>query len=231
MWAPARELFRDAAFPASDSSLFSSFSTPLAQFREDITWRRPQVGRRVGPRVGSLDVVSYRGASAGAVPAGGVAGSAGSGHRIPQGLLLWSSRLPTPLGRAGARVQAPTCESPIPENRGRGGVVTDANRAPLFFRSEGHGSAAACAVSPAGWRCAPPCSSEPTEQSRWALQQPLLDLGTCISRCKYLRWQLKGVLWPSVKVTRLEMVSPLNEAAPGTSLPSLSAWPPAGSGD
>nr|KAF6449758.1 calpain 10 [Molossus molossus] len=42
MRAPARELFRDAAFPASDSSLFSSFSTPLARFREDITWRRPQ---------------------------------------------------------------------------------------------------------------------------------------------------------------------------------------------
>ncbi|XP_045874547.1 calpain-10 isoform X3 [Meles meles] len=42
MRAPARELFRDADFPASDSSLFSSFSTPLAQFREDITWRRPQ---------------------------------------------------------------------------------------------------------------------------------------------------------------------------------------------
>ncbi|KAF4022083.1 hypothetical protein G4228_013357 [Cervus hanglu yarkandensis] len=43
MRAPAKELFRDAAFPASDSSLFSSFSTPLAQFREEITWRRPQV--------------------------------------------------------------------------------------------------------------------------------------------------------------------------------------------
>ncbi|XP_036757151.2 calpain-10 isoform X3 [Manis pentadactyla] len=42
MRAPARELFRDAAFPATDSSLFSSFSTPLARFREDITWRRPQ---------------------------------------------------------------------------------------------------------------------------------------------------------------------------------------------
>ncbi|XP_054578720.1 calpain-10 isoform X2 [Eptesicus fuscus] len=42
MRAPARELFRDPAFPASDSSLFSSFSTPLAQFRGDITWRRPQ---------------------------------------------------------------------------------------------------------------------------------------------------------------------------------------------
>ncbi|XP_012665892.1 calpain-10 isoform X2 [Otolemur garnettii] len=40
--APARELFRDAAFPASDSSLFFNSSTPLAQFREDITWRRPQ---------------------------------------------------------------------------------------------------------------------------------------------------------------------------------------------
>ncbi|XP_020030540.2 calpain-10 isoform X2 [Castor canadensis] len=47
MWAglgetPARELFRDAAFPASDSSLFFNLSTPLARFREDITWRRPQ---------------------------------------------------------------------------------------------------------------------------------------------------------------------------------------------
>nr|XP_010345564.2 calpain-10 isoform X1 [Saimiri boliviensis boliviensis] len=38
----ARELFRDAAFPAADSSLFCDLSTPLAQFREDITWRRPQ---------------------------------------------------------------------------------------------------------------------------------------------------------------------------------------------
>lgn len=45
MRAPARELFQDAAFPASNSSIFSSFSTPLAQFREDITWRRPQVRR------------------------------------------------------------------------------------------------------------------------------------------------------------------------------------------
>ncbi|KAM6178713.1 calpain-10 [Rhynchocyon petersi] len=36
------ELFRDAAFPASDASLFFNFSTPLAQFREDFTWRRPQ---------------------------------------------------------------------------------------------------------------------------------------------------------------------------------------------
>uniref|UniRef100_A0A2K5SDE9 Calpain 10 n=1 Tax=Cebus imitator TaxID=2715852 RepID=A0A2K5SDE9_CEBIM len=35
-------LFRDAAFPAADSSLFCDLSTPLAQFREDITWRRPQ---------------------------------------------------------------------------------------------------------------------------------------------------------------------------------------------
>ncbi|XP_007941606.2 calpain-10 [Orycteropus afer afer] len=39
---PAPELFRDAAFPASDTSLFFSFSTPLTQFREDFTWRRPQ---------------------------------------------------------------------------------------------------------------------------------------------------------------------------------------------
>ncbi|XP_051695308.1 calpain-10 isoform X2 [Oryctolagus cuniculus] len=40
--APAAELFRDTDFPASDSSLCCSLSTPLAQFREDITWRRPQ---------------------------------------------------------------------------------------------------------------------------------------------------------------------------------------------
>ncbi|PNI15597.1 CAPN10 isoform 6 [Pan troglodytes] len=39
---PAKELFRDATFPAADSSLFCDLSTPLAQFREDITWRRPQ---------------------------------------------------------------------------------------------------------------------------------------------------------------------------------------------
>ncbi|XP_058521195.1 calpain-10 [Ochotona princeps] len=38
----AKELFRDADFPASDASLFFNLSTPLAQFREDITWRRPQ---------------------------------------------------------------------------------------------------------------------------------------------------------------------------------------------
>ncbi|XP_023596623.1 calpain-10 [Trichechus manatus latirostris] len=46
-WAetPAPELFRDAAFPASNASLFFNFSTPLAQFQEDFTWRRPQVGR------------------------------------------------------------------------------------------------------------------------------------------------------------------------------------------
>ncbi|KAM9663989.1 calpain-10 [Trichechus inunguis] len=43
-WAetPAPELFRDAAFPASNASLFFNFSTPLAQFQEDFTWRRPQ---------------------------------------------------------------------------------------------------------------------------------------------------------------------------------------------
>ncbi|XP_048200351.1 calpain-10 [Perognathus longimembris pacificus] len=40
--APARGLFRDPAFPAADSSLFFNSSTPLAQFREDIAWRRPQ---------------------------------------------------------------------------------------------------------------------------------------------------------------------------------------------
>ncbi|XP_072496579.1 calpain-10 isoform X2 [Notamacropus eugenii] len=39
---PEREFFKDATFPACDSSLFCTFSTPLAQFREDITWLRPQ---------------------------------------------------------------------------------------------------------------------------------------------------------------------------------------------
>lgn len=52
---PARELFRDAAFPASDSSLFYNLSTPLAQFREDITWRRPQVQRGLWPGAGVVD--------------------------------------------------------------------------------------------------------------------------------------------------------------------------------
>lgn len=48
----AEELFRDADFPASDASLFFNLSTPLAQFREDITWRRPQVrlGAPCAPR-------------------------------------------------------------------------------------------------------------------------------------------------------------------------------------
>ncbi|XP_027731136.1 calpain-10 isoform X2 [Vombatus ursinus] len=37
-----QDFFKDASFPACDSSLFCTFSTPLAQFREDITWLRPQ---------------------------------------------------------------------------------------------------------------------------------------------------------------------------------------------
>lgn len=83
MRAPARELFRDSAFPASDSSIFSSFSTPLVQFREEITWRRPQVGRGArGSRAGSLGAASCCGAS-------GAAGiRRGWAQSSRQGLLL-----------------------------------------------------------------------------------------------------------------------------------------------
>ncbi|XP_028926075.1 calpain-10 isoform X2 [Ornithorhynchus anatinus] len=37
-----RQFFKDATFPACDSSIFFNFSTPLAQFRGDISWLRPQ---------------------------------------------------------------------------------------------------------------------------------------------------------------------------------------------
>ncbi|XP_038599136.1 calpain-10 isoform X2 [Tachyglossus aculeatus] len=37
-----RQLFKDATFPACESSIFFNFSTPLAQFRGDISWLRPQ---------------------------------------------------------------------------------------------------------------------------------------------------------------------------------------------
>lgn len=101
MRAPARELFQDAAFPASDSSLFSSFSTPLAQFREDITWRRPQVGH--GARAGSLDPACCPGASARAGLKRREGGRVSRGWALSgqQGLLLPSSgvgpRLPPRL--------------------------------------------------------------------------------------------------------------------------------------
>uniref|UniRef100_A0A5F8G904 Calpain 10 n=1 Tax=Monodelphis domestica TaxID=13616 RepID=A0A5F8G904_MONDO len=45
-----REYFKDATFPASDSSLFCTFATPLAQFREEITWLRPQMPVSGWPR-------------------------------------------------------------------------------------------------------------------------------------------------------------------------------------
>lgn len=77
MRAPARELFRDAAFPASDASLFSSFSTPLAQFRDDITWKRPQVRR-------------WRGFGSGRERGAGVRRA---GHAVASGL---GSRAPRP---------------------------------------------------------------------------------------------------------------------------------------
>ncbi|KAJ3594525.1 hypothetical protein NHX12_003832 [Muraenolepis orangiensis] len=35
-------LFEDQDFPSDDSSLFSDYSTPIAQLQGDITWRRPQ---------------------------------------------------------------------------------------------------------------------------------------------------------------------------------------------
>ncbi|XP_074045741.1 calpain-10 isoform X1 [Macrotis lagotis] len=39
---PPAGLFLDPAFPAGDAALFCTFSTPLARFREDIAWLRPQ---------------------------------------------------------------------------------------------------------------------------------------------------------------------------------------------
>ncbi|KAM9127139.1 calpain-10 isoform 3-T4 [Pangshura tecta] len=40
--ATKENLFKDPAFPASDTSLFSNYSTPLSQFRGEISWLRPQ---------------------------------------------------------------------------------------------------------------------------------------------------------------------------------------------
>ncbi|XP_019388392.1 PREDICTED: calpain-10 isoform X2 [Crocodylus porosus] len=37
-----RDLYNDPTFPADDSSLFFNYSTPLAQFRGEISWLRPQ---------------------------------------------------------------------------------------------------------------------------------------------------------------------------------------------
>uniref|UniRef100_A0A8C9F003 Calpain 10 n=1 Tax=Pavo cristatus TaxID=9049 RepID=A0A8C9F003_PAVCR len=39
---PLRELYTDPAFPASDTSIFFDSCTPLAQFRGEISWLRPQ---------------------------------------------------------------------------------------------------------------------------------------------------------------------------------------------
>lgn len=134
-------------------------------------------------------------------------------------------RLPTPLGRAGARAHAPTCESSILGDGGRGGVVTDTDRTPLFFRCEGHpvrfllGMALLLLV----WCLCPGSAGLPAPLSPRNKAAGLCNGLFCISRCRHLRWQLKGVLWPSVRLLSLEMVSPLSETAPGTSLPSLSA--------
>lgn len=71
----AQELFRDAAFPATESSLFFNLSTPLAQFREDITWRRPQVGLGAGllPEPGGQ--AGTRNPRPAAKPSGGLPGT------------------------------------------------------------------------------------------------------------------------------------------------------------
>ncbi|XP_060690704.1 calpain-10 isoform X2 [Hemiscyllium ocellatum] len=42
MEIPKKKLFEDPGFPASNTSLFSSYSTPIAKFRSKITWLRPQ---------------------------------------------------------------------------------------------------------------------------------------------------------------------------------------------
>ncbi|XP_043558310.1 calpain-10 isoform X1 [Chiloscyllium plagiosum] len=42
MEIPKKKLFEDPGFPASSTSLFSSYSTPIAKFRSKITWLRPQ---------------------------------------------------------------------------------------------------------------------------------------------------------------------------------------------
>jgi len=42
-----RELYTDPAFPASDTSIFFDSCTPLAQFRGEISWLRPQVSSEV----------------------------------------------------------------------------------------------------------------------------------------------------------------------------------------
>ncbi|XP_041037824.1 calpain-10 isoform X1 [Carcharodon carcharias] len=42
MEIPEKKLFEDNDFPASSTSLFSSYSTPIAKFRGKITWLRPQ---------------------------------------------------------------------------------------------------------------------------------------------------------------------------------------------
>ncbi|XP_072428511.1 calpain-10 [Chiloscyllium punctatum] len=42
MEIPKKKLFEDPGFPASSTSLFSNYSTPIAKFRSKITWLRPQ---------------------------------------------------------------------------------------------------------------------------------------------------------------------------------------------
>lgn len=43
----ARDLYTDPTFPASDTSIFFDYCTPLAQFRGEISWLRPKVGFKV----------------------------------------------------------------------------------------------------------------------------------------------------------------------------------------
>lgn len=43
METPEKFQFEDADFPATSTSLFSSYSTPIAKFSGEISWLRPQV--------------------------------------------------------------------------------------------------------------------------------------------------------------------------------------------
>lgn len=169
MRAPARELFQDAAFPASNSSIFSSFSTPLAQFREDITWRRPQVGRPTRFPV-SLQTVFSAGA------AGEAAGAAECEHaealrvrcyRPVPGVLEPELGAPTGGAQRAGRGNGPGPAPPPPAGLGAGADL------PSGLRD----SSVCCLPLPSGAFLS--CSSgraglSPQAQSRFALQLPLL---------------------------------------------------------
>jgi len=41
------DLYTDPTFPASDTSIFFDYCTPLAQFRGEISWLRPKVSFKI----------------------------------------------------------------------------------------------------------------------------------------------------------------------------------------